>query len=322
MVFLKRCLVKASEINALASRVYEFVDDTVLAPLGWQPFSDIVAQWRESRDDIPTIFFDVFPTLACTLAGGDQEQGVPLGAAWLLLLIGARVFDDLQDNEGPAQPWLPSSLRIALPTGLYALGAANLAISQLPVPSDALADIANAFSRALALAAKAQVEQPLLGELAVDWYFENIAARTGLIVATGAWAGARVSSTKPDPALLNAFYDYGLALGMMTQILDDIVDLATADLAAGRYTLPVIFGLAQAHHPLRLQLGTLLENPESGDHWVQRVTAILKEMGAIAWSLEVAFVYQERAINALAFLPKEQIAPLVGYARRDYAFAF
>lgn len=299
--------------------VCEFLQATVLPPLRWPQFESILAAWTKAREDPLTVSFDVFPALACQAAGGDPSRGIPLAAAWLCFVIGARVFDDLQDEDGPGEAGFPTGVQAALPVGLYALGAASTALSHLLLEPEALADVLNAFGKAQALAASAQGERLDLAERSVEGYFANVAAKTGLILATGAWAGARVSCQEPSLPLLDAFYQYGLAVGMMTQILDDCRDLAKVDLPAGIYTLPVIYALSQRKHPSHRRLLALLDAFEPDADWARQTMSVLEGMGAVAWSLDVAAVYQAAAVKALGAFPEQQVAPLLSYAGRDHA---
>ncbi len=298
--------------NVLRGRVYDFISETVLPPLRWPEFAQLLQRRREV--DLSSVaFIEVLPAQACLSAGGNLESAIPLTGLWLLYLVAARVFDDLCDEPEPHLS-MPAAIREPLMKGVYALGAANAALSHLVAARRALSQILLAYGNMVALAAQAQNARYSQNHRTVVWYFENIAARTALVVATAAWSGALVSASEPAPELLDAFSRYGIAVGTMSQILDDCEDLVTTDLAAGTYTLPVVYALSLREHNQHSRLVSLLQSPTKTGSWVRTVESILHEMDAVSWSLQVAALYRDEAVASLTPFPRDRVAPLVDYA--------
>ena len=301
------------EADRLSAETYAFIEKQVMPDLSWPTFGELLRRSRDQWSKPPILYTDVFPALACQAAGGDPLRAVPLAAAWLLNILAGRIFDDWQDGDGPQQRWMRNGAADAVPMGLFSLGAANAALSRLQVEQQTLADIFRAFGNILALSAKAQTAKLDLQNITVERYFAHIAAKTGVVFATAAWAGARTAESDALSSAVDALYDFGMNLGMAIQIADDCEDIGTSDLDQQHFTLPLVFALSQENHPQHPRLVSLLEN---GSHpkWVEDVINVLEDMGAIEWSLRVASVYRAKALTALEPLPQANVSILVAYA--------
>lgn len=294
------------QAERLAAEVSRFIEAEVLADLDWVVFADLLKECEEKWSKPPAVYTNVFPALACDAAGGEPLRAVPLAAAWMLKTLAGRIFDDWQDGEGDQQPWMKGGAAEAMSIGLFALGAANSALSRLEVERQTLSDIVLAFGNILALSAKAQRSRLDVHGLTVEQYFGHIAGKTGVVFATAAWAGARIAES--DETVVGALYDFGMNLGMAIQITDDCEDLPL-DLRRQHLTLPVAFGLSQTEHSRHSSLVSLLSS-RSDENWVEDVMVELVEMDAIEWSMRVASVYQARALTVLEALPQESAMPL------------
>jgi geranylgeranyl pyrophosphate synthase len=305
-------------VKELFESVYDFIESTILPPLHWNKFSDILVDYRHKRTTSPHAYVDVLPLLTCVAAGGQSKKAVPLAAAWSLYILAARIFDDQQDDEGVEHAWNEGGIKEALPIGLYALGAANASLSHLTAEEGKQAAILSAFGNTLALSAKAQSERPTVDDLTVEWYFQILAAKTGLIFATGSWAGAFISAESPDPAIVNSLYQYGLNTGMAAQITDDCYDLADTDLPNNSLSLPIIYALSQKKHDKYPTLFSSLRELGKKPDRIKVIMKCLQEMKAVEWSLKVAKIYESQALAALEPLPKEKVYPLIHYVSRDF----
>lgn len=290
---------------------HAFIEEHVLPDLGWPAFEAILRALRQRRIASPGMYTDLFPTLACVAAGGEVARAIPLSASWLLYVLAARIFDDHQDEEGENQPWSGTG-REALGVGLFALGAAQSALFRLEADLETLRQIGEAYGNVLAMAARAQSKGNASSGVSVEQYFTNMAAKTGIVFATAAWSGARVSTLTPSDLVLDSLYNYGLNVGMTIQITDDCRDLAADDLKRGDFTLPVIYALAQREHPCQPQLAQLMAQAGESEH-TEAIIEILEEMGAINWSRRVASVYRSRALAALEPLDRERTIYLEEY---------
>ena len=289
-----------SPISSLLTPVYQFINCTLLPPFDWPAFETAWEIYRDARIANGRADIDALPVVACLAASGNVEQVLPTAAAWTLYILAARIFDDVADDEGDesglfARRNAPSPLSACL----FAVSAANASLTHLDESSGSR-DIVATFSHTLALAVKSEHTQPPLSQLSVETYFETIAAKTGIVFATGMWAGSRTAVA--DKNITDSLHKFGLHLGMMTQILDDCVDLK-ADLANQVWTLPLIYASSQKQHPAHQQLTSLLAQPAPNAAWIDEIVSLLDTMNAVPWSLQIAEVHRQEAVSLIEDLP-------------------
>lgn len=306
------------DIQAAYQQTVQFVCSEAGSFLAWDELETAVSYWTKQHQPNPQkIGNDIFPLLTSVALGGTVEGSVPLAAFWLLHIIAARVFDDVQDQEGEAHPWNADSITQALPTGIALLNVADLCLAHLQVDICTWYELFNMLKRATALAAKAQ-RSPLTPTATIPAYLENSIALTGQIMAVGAWAGGRLQTT--DRSTLQALWQYGQNIGLKMAILSDCLDLSPeapeklSDLTVAAYKLPVIYVLSLTEHTLHTRLHHLLQDstPLVGAR-LANVIGLLEEMEAITWCTKLAAHFQQQAIASLAGLPNEIRQPLQAY---------
>ncbi|HEV7535567.1 MAG TPA: polyprenyl synthetase family protein, partial [Acidimicrobiia bacterium] len=133
-------------------------------------------------------------------------------------------------------------------------------------------------------------------------YFGSIAGKTASLMATACRIGAIVGGL--DRASVESLTEYGKHVGMIFQIVDDILDLTATDeelgkpsgldLAEGIYTLPVIYALRSSP-----DLKALLGRPLDPDA-VAQGRALACAHGAVANALAVADEHAGQAARVLA----------------------
>lgn len=298
------------DLRAAYQQTYSFVCSDVLPFLAWPELETAVSYWVEQHQISPNkIYNDIFPLLSNSALGGSIEQATPLAAFWLLNIIAARVFDDIQDDEGAHRPWNAAGLAQALPIGIALLNIADICLTHLQVSRETFRELITRLKRIAALAARAQ-RYPPTKTTTLAQYLENSLALTGEIIAIGAWAGARLQTS--DPKMLQAFYQYGQSIGMKMAILSDCHDLSPqevgkrSDLTVSTYKLPVIYAVSITEHVLQAELKALLqtEDPLTGSR-LQKVIHLLEEIGSIAWCNQLAEYFQQLANTSLKELPND-----------------
>ncbi|MEA2931610.1 MAG: hypothetical protein QOI56_395 [Actinomycetota bacterium] len=138
-------------------------------------------------------------------------------------------------------------------------------------------------------------------------YLLSIAGKTASLMSTACRIGAITSGFPRDG--VDAFTDFGQQVGMVFQIVDDILDVVATDEELGKpagndmmegvYTLPVIRALA-ADSPASGSgddLRKLLGNPLSGGE-VDEARSLVKANGAVTAAIGVARGYAVRASQA------------------------
>lgn len=303
-------------------RTYEFIRTHILPVLDWMKFELTVEYWIERRESafVKSNYSDVLPTLSFAALGGDAEASIPLTAAWMFYIFGARVLDDIQDQDAPNKPWTQGGLGQSIPIGVTLLSATNICLSHLGTDAATFQEILASFGRTGALAAKHQSfpTNTYASAQSLEQYFTHIIATTAELFAVGAWAGGRLHTT--DKNILQALRDFGFALGMKTAIVLDCRDLRPkspdkpSDLAVGSYKLPVLYAAATLtdHPDHELLMKLLREGNLSGDR-LKTAVEILEEMGAVSWSVQVALEYENKARLALDLLPDAARKVLVDY---------
>jgi heptaprenyl diphosphate synthase len=144
-------------------------------------------------------------------------------------------------------------------------------------------------------------------------YFGSIAGKTASLMASACRIGAIVGGL--DRPAVEALTDYGRHVGMIFQIVDDVLDLTASDeelgkpsgldLAEGIYTLPVIYALRS-----QPELRTLLGRPLDPDG-VAQGRALACADGAVSYARAVA---DEHAAQAARVLAEAKIDETVGDA--------
>jgi octaprenyl-diphosphate synthase len=155
-------------------------------------------------------------------------------------------------------------------------------------------------------------------------YRRVIYCKTAKLFETAARLGAVLASLAPDAEL--ALTHYGAHLGMVYQLVDDVLDYRTPseqlgknigdDLAEGKPTLPLIHAM-RAGSPSEVEL--IREAIRQGG--LENMTAVvdaIESTGAITYTVRGAREEAERAIEALSGLPespaKEALCGLVEFS--------
>lgn len=297
---------------------HSFLTTQILPNLNWSELDWAVDHWVNRHVDSKSMVVDALPALVYGALGGSVETALPLNSSWLLYLIAARVFDDIQDGEGEGHPWNRRGLLLALPVGIGLMSTAAVCLSQQQADHDTLRSLYHLFGLTGVGAAQAQRnEQIEPGKSEVlESYFAHIIGATAQVFAAGARAGGCLFGASEQT--LVALSDFGYNLGMKYAILDDCHDLAgvsssSSDLANGRYRLPVLYALAQPVSVTQSQLHTMLQKARGDETAIIEVVGLLDELGAIAWSLNLAQVYRNKALAALSGLPEDSLEVLGAY---------
>lgn len=240
------------------------------------------------------------PLLTCQAVGGTLERAVPVGAAWQMLHIAAKLFDDIEDGDAddPAADLnLATGVLTTVPLLLATLDAPLAEIQQLTQAAQRAVMVASAGQHADLLAARADAA-------AVDpeRWLSIARAKSGALLGWAAWAGALAGGA--NAATLDQMRSYGEQLGVLLQIADDFVGIwrpeRISDLAARRLSLPVCYALSVVALDERPALSSLLARAATHDVPSQRAARQrLIDVGAQAYLAVTARVFQQHALAAL-----------------------
>lgn len=178
------------------------------------------------------------------------------------------------------------------------------------------------LSNASAVIAEGEVLQLTAAQdLATDEavYLQVVRGKTAALFSAATEVGAVIASA--PPAQVQALYDYGDALGIAFQIVDDILDYSGAaetigknvgdDFRERKLTLPVIKAVAQADAGERQFWQRTIEKGDQQDGDLARALAILARHGAIEAARADALSWAAGARQSLDALPEGEIRQLL-----------
>lgn len=142
-------------------------------------------------------------------------------------------------------------------------------------------------------------------------YLQVIRGKTAALFSAATEVGGVIAGA-PE-AQVRALFDYGDALGIAFQIVDDILDYGGQDAVIGKntgddfrerkLTLPVIKAVAQADAEERAFWVRVIEKGDQREGDLAQAMAILARHGAIAAARAEALAWADRAKRALYNLP-------------------
>jgi len=208
------------------------------------------------------------PALCCQAVGGDPAQATPVAAAWALFYIAADMMDSVEDEErlfnrgveiAPGQA-------LSIATGLYF--SANLALNRL---EDTLGKTGAArkireeiLRRFLEMSAGQHLDltQPYPS---LEQYWRIAQSKSGAFFSLATWAGARLATRRSR--ILQGFRQFGMGLGLLIQVLDDLQDYLELSQNPGlkpypglSRSLPAVYVREVSPERNRKKFETLLEN--------------------------------------------------------------
>ncbi len=250
--------------------------------------------------------------LITRMLAANREHAVAVSAAVEMLHTATLVHDDLIDGAmlRRGAPTLNSiwSSDIAVLVGdyLFARGAKLIASVQ-SVP------IMEIFAETLSIILNGEITQKFT-KWQVDRaeYYDRIYAKTAALFVLSTQSGALLGGAAPSQ--LKALIDFGHAIGMAFQIVDDILDFTGStrrvgkpiggDLRQGLVTLPTIY-FSEAY-PADPDLNHLLESRNGNPELTDRVIEKVRNSAAIQQSLAEARDYVQTGRHYLRVFPTSE----------------
>lgn len=147
-------------------------------------------------------------------------------------------------------------------------------------------------------------------------YFSRISGKTASLFVTAAEGGAIVSRVRDT--WTKRLREYGEALGMAFQIVDDILDFTGderemgkpvgSDLMQGTLTLPALLMIER--YPKDNPIRRLFRDGARGDRkqlYLDQALTLIRESDILDESYRVAYDFRDRALAALEGLPKGEV---------------
>ena len=150
-------------------------------------------------------------------------------------------------------------------------------------------------------------------------YLQVVRGKTAALFSAATEVGGVIAGA--DEAHVKALFDYGDALGVSFQIVDELLDYQGDAKATGKnvgddfrerkLTLPVIKAVAKANAEERAFWERTIEKGKQDDGDLEHALALLNKHDALVETREDALAWAEKAKNALAPLPDHQIKTLL-----------
>lgn len=141
-------------------------------------------------------------------------------------------------------------------------------------------------------------------------YYELIYRKTACLFSVSMQLGASLADA--DPIQEDALAQYGRAVGLAFQIVDDVLDLTAteevlgkpvaSDLREGKTTLPVIHALAHGTKEDQLAIQRVLEDGGFLRSAPEEIQQILLRNGSVDYAMAEALRFANQARSALAVL--------------------
>ncbi len=285
------------------------------------------------------------PTLclfACDALADDYSRALPAAAALELIHNFSLVHDDIQDGDlerrHQATVWHVWGMPKALSAGNAMQCTGDLAVldaGRRGIPPQTVLRVSEILTgsylemiqgQCLDLAFESRTN------ITSDEYLYMIACKTGALIRCGLEIGAMLAARDDDS--VRAFSRFGSFLGQAFQIRDDYLgiwgDESTTGKSAGndirrrKKSYPVVSGLERAGGRALDDLLRIYRQETLGEEDVQRVLAILDEVGAKDSAQQLTESAAAQALDALrpVALPgwaRDEAEELVDFlSRRDY----
>lgn len=161
----------------------------------------------------------------------------------------------------------------------------------------------------------------------VEHYMDVIREKTGVLIASSGYLGAYHAGASREHR--DALHRIGMAVGMIFQIVDDIIDIFSdheqsgktpgTDLREGVFTLPVLYALEEEGE-VGDELRALLTGPLTADEDVEKALELLGRSQGRQRALDDVHRYLAEAESQIARLPEcaatDALRLLAGYTIR------
>jgi hypothetical protein len=236
------------------------------------------------------------PAIACVAAGGEHSVGSIVAAAWFPALLASEIFDHLEDREFAdiSQAGTPEVM-MNLASSLIFLAFHHLGSIQEPFKASRASRI---FAAVGFEAASGQhrdlVKEQISVENSLDEYWELVILKSGSVFRAATGLGA-VMGTENEQ-LIEALSDYGTALGVMLQLLDDCRDAFTPsdDLVHWEISLPLLMYLMVMGEE-KVTFPAVTTKAELSDLFIRA--------GVVNAIAAILLEWKQRALDCLELLP-------------------
>ncbi len=264
--------------------------------------------------------------LSSRIAGeGAIDSTIQLAVAAELIHTATLVHDDIIDDSDfrRNQPSVHSrwGRDLSIVSGDYLYAKAFLILANLEDTK-----IAKAFAMCAHVMCEGemkQIEKRKEFYLTEEEYFKIIHKKTAALFQASCMGGAYLSGN--GLAYVEKLGEYGYALGMAFQIVDDCLDLsakteeigkqAGLDLAKSDVTLPVLYLYAELEQAQKKEFLSRIQNPSQEN--LDEIRELAQQYGVFDKAMNQARIFAQTASNCLKDIPpspaRESLTQLVDY---------
>tara|TARA_B100000212_G_C27380685_1_gene536898 strand:- start:2723 stop:4132 length:1410 start_codon:yes stop_codon:yes gene_type:complete len=260
------------------------------------------------------------PWLVAKAVGNTHAGLLDVGAAIEIIHNFTLVHDDIMDDDDIRRGRPAVHIAYDLPTAINA-GDAMLAIAfeamvvAEGIKAEQLPFLVKRIGRMVRKCSEGQqldIEFEDREVVTEDQYIEMIHGKTAAMFLTCAEVGAHLAGANHE--IIQCMHDWGLALGLCFQLMDDIIDVLSdsetlgkpcgSDVAQGKRTMMVIHALNQPASKSKENLLQVLGKGEdvSKEH-VLLAHKALHDLGSIDYAKSKAEAYHRKAHDCLDRLP-------------------
>jgi hypothetical protein len=239
------------------------------------------------------------PVIACRAAGGSIDNGIILTSAWVSLNFASEILDNIEDKELTTDQILTSpEVASNIAIGLIFTAFKILASIQDTNKSNQITSILSncgldaAYGEHLDL-----TQEQLLVELVLNNYWENIILKAGSVFRAATQGGAILAGA--NETISEALGDYGTALGVMLQLIDDCRDAFSHsdETITWEISLPLLLYLMSVGEE-KIAFPEIKSRAEWSD--------LLQNSGVIQAIAILLLQWKSRAVESLSSVPKSQ----------------
>lgn len=257
-------------------------------------------------------------TLSATeLFGGDMTRAHRLAAAVEFIHTATLLHDDVVDDSiqrrGKESANVVFGNEASVLVGDFLFSRAFQLMT-----ADGSLDVLRILSNASAVIAEGEVKQlSTQNNLAttMDDYRAVIEGKTASLFAAACEVGPVIAGK--DSKTVKALREYGMALGMAFQIVDDALDYNAEraklgktvgdDFREGKITAPILFALGYANDEERAFWQRTIADKNQTDEDLETAQQIIEKHDTITKSMDMARAYGAKAIQALQTLPETEL---------------
>jgi octaprenyl-diphosphate synthase len=257
-------------------------------------------------------------TLSATaLFGDDMARAHRLAAAVEFIHTATLLHDDVVDDSNQRRGKESANIVFGNEASVLVGDFLFSRAFQL-MTADGSLEVLRILSTASAVIAEGEVKQLATQnnlDTNMEDYLSVIEGKTAALFAAACEVGPVIA--EQDKKTVQALRDYGMALGMAFQIIDDVLDYEPAkaklgkeigdDFREGKMTAPILFTLERANPEERKFWHRTLGDKNQNKDDLEHAQSLIQKYSALAQSKRLAQDYGDKAIQSLEFLPPSSL---------------